>query len=365
VPSPYEGIVVPERPKVAQVPQHISPGAWRKAAAYCQSKGYGSIVVVTDAVIDRHFGRYVEKCFGDTVTFIDGPTAKKAGEASREAYVLRGASVIVGLGGGTNIDQAKMFAKCSERPWIALPTKPTAAILSGHASVVINGTRVSEPTPLAEAVFIDQSLFRALDPMCAKAELGDSLSSLTAVGDAYLSKMDLLTTIKPDLLKDAYTVASEALIIEDIHSTEGISKLYQTNLRYAEIMNAYGSSLPCSGSEHAISHALDAMGSSQLHGIQVGFTTLVGTHLQSSCEDLADALRREGIDQVSTEELQVALTRHGFPTRLSELGISRERFESALHLTPAVRASDDKRYTVLDRYNVDEVLEKLVKAGLV
>lgn len=364
-PPSVDRVVLPDRPDLSQALQVITAGAWRHAASFCQSKGYASIVVVTDSVIDRHFGGYLEKCFGGRLTYIDGPTAKKAGESSRHVYQLRDADVIVGLGGGTNIDQAKMFAKFSERPWMALPTKPTAAILSRHASVVVNGTRVSEPTPLAEAIFIDQSLFREVDPLSAKAELGDSLSSLTAVGDAYLSNMDRQTPIKPALLTDAYKVASDALTIQDLQSTRGIRDLYRANLRYAEIMNSYGSSMPCSGSEHAISHALDSMGSSQLHGIQVGFTTLVGSHLQASLRDLSSTLKRQGIDQVSTELLQSSLKKHGFPTRLSELGISRERFEGALRLAPRVRASDDTRYTVLDRYSVDEVLEKLVKVGLV
>lgn len=160
-------------------------------------------------------------------------------------------------------------------------------------------------------------------------------------------------------------MASDALAITNIQSTDGIRRLYRANLRYAEIMNAYGSSMPCSGSEHAISHALDAMGSSQLHGIQVGFTTLVGTHLHSSCDDLSETFREQGIEPVSPEQVQVSLQKHGFPTRLSELGVSRERFEGALHLAPKVRAADDRRYTVLDRYNVGEVVEKLAKAGLV
>jgi len=361
----YDALVIPERPYVSPPLQVISSGAWRRASVYCQLNGYASIAVVTDSVIDRHFGAYLEKWFGASLIYIDGPNAKKAGECSRDAYVLKDANLIVGLGGGTNIDQAKMFAKYSHLPWIALPTKPTAAILSGHASVVVNGKRVSEQTPLAKAVFIDQDLFTKLDPLCAKSELGDSLSSLTAVGDAYLSKMDRGTTIQPKLLKEAYHVASDALAITNIQSTDGIRRLYRANLRYAEIMNAYGSSMPCSGSEHAISHALDAMGSSQLHGIQVGFTTLVGTHLHSSCGDLSETFREQGIEPVSPEQVQVSLQKHGFPTRLSELGVSRERFEGALHLAPKVRAADDRRYTVLDRYNVGEVVEKLAKAGLV
>ncbi len=362
---PYESLVVPERPYVSAPLQVIAHGAWRRASMYCQLNGYASIAVVTDAVIDRHFGRYLEKCLGGNLIFIDGPNAKKAGERSRDAYVLKDAHLIIGLGGGTNIDQAKMIAKYSHLPWIALPTKPTAAILSGHASVVVNGNRVSESTPIAEAVFIDQDLFFQLDPVCAQSELGDSLSSLSAVGDAYLSYMDRGTKIQPSLLREAYKVGASAVAIKDIQSTDGIRRLYQTNLRYAEIMNAYGSSTPCSGSEHAISHALDAMGSSQLHGIQVGFTTLVGTHLQSACGDLSHTFREQGIDPVSSEQVQASLRKHGFPTRLSELGISRERFEGALHLAPKIRAADDKRYTVLDRYNESEVVEVLAKAGLV
>ena len=357
--------VVPDRPSAQETLQVISVGAWESAAAHCQLKSYSMIAVVSDSILDQHFGEYLRKCFGDALIYIDGSTLKKKGEISCGAYIHSGVDVIIGLGGGTNIDQAKMIAKYSDIPWMALPTKPTAAILSGHASVVINGKRVSEQTPIAEAVFIDKALFRQLDPLCAKSEFGDSLSSLTAVGDAYLSSLDRGTFVKAPLLRKAYRVASDTLEIDDLRSSEGILELYRSNLRYADIMTDYNSSLPCSGSEHAVSHALDTLGSKQLHGIQVGFTTLVGSHLQSSCGDLRVKFQREGISQVCTEQLQVTLKKRGFPTRLSELGISRDCFENALHIAPTVRAANDRRYTVLERYEVSDAMRKLAQAGLV
>ena len=361
----FEEVILPNRPCVEETLQVITTGAWESAAAHCQLKRYSLIAVVSDELIDRHFGEYLRTCFGDELSYLDGPTAKKKGELSCSAYTLSGVDVIIGLGGGTNIDQAKMFSKHNNIPWIALPTKPTAAILSGHASVMINGRRVSEPTPIAEAVFIDRALFSQVDPLCAKSEFGDSLSSLTAVGDAYLSNLDRGTVLKPRLLRKAYSVASDTVKIENLASSRGIGELYRTNLRYAEIMNEYQSSLPCSGSEHAVSHALDTLGSKQLHGIQVGFTTLVGTHLQSTCKDLGARFEKEELTRVSTEELRESLKKHGFPTRLSELGISRERFEEALHVAPKVRAAHDQRYTVLDRYQVRDAMMNLAHAGIV
>ena len=180
-----------------------------------------------------------------------------------------------------------------------------------------------------------------------------------------MSSLDRGTFVKAPLLRKAYRVASDTLEIDDLRSSEGILELYRSNLRYADIMTDYNSSLPCSGSEHAVSHALDTLGSKQLHGIQVGFTTLVGSQLQSSCEDLRVKFQREGISQVCTEQLQVTLKKHGFPTRLSELGISRDCFENALHIAPTVRAANDRRYTVLERYEVSDAMRKLAQAGLV
>ena len=362
----FEEASMPARLSCVQPLTVITPGAWRLAADHCIVNKYVNVAIISDSVIDQHFGSYMKECLGNNfdLAHIDGAIAKKKGELLPDPYKLHNIDVILGIGGGTNIDQAKLFAKRNAKPWIALPTKPTAAIVSGHASITKNGNRVSEPTKNPEAVFIDEDLFNQVDLMCLKSEFGDSLSSLSAVGDAYLANIDRKTPVKSLFLKSAYMVATRALGIDDITSSEGIRRLYETNLEYAEIMKDYKSSLPCSGSEHAVSHALDTLGSRQLHGIQVGFTTLVATQLQSTLRDLADRFQREEIPQVPTEQLRESLEKHGFPTRLSDLGIRPGVFAEALHKAPTVRAVNDRRYTVLDRFCVEDIMANLAKAEL-
>ena len=66
-------------------------------------------------------------------------------------------------------------------------------------------------------------------------------------------------------------------------------------------MEIAGSSRPCSGSEHLISHALDSLhpGTAQ-HGEQVAFGALLATHLQGGdWRGLRDFMRAAGLQDAA------------------------------------------------------------------
>lgn len=99
-------------------------------------------------------------------------------------------------------------------------------------------------------------------------------------------------------------------------------------------MSIAGSSRPCSGAEHKISHAIDMLypGTSQ-HGLQVALGTL-----------LAGFMRKEPLEKLLTFARRLNL-----PTSYRDLGLSEEQFVQCLLNAPRTR----ERYTVLEAMKLD------------
>jgi glycerol-1-phosphate dehydrogenase [NAD(P)+] len=96
-------------------------------------------------------------------------------------------------------------------------------------------------------------------------------------------------------------------------------------------MEIAGSSRPCSGSEHLISHALDRQEpGTATHGEQVAFGTLVATKLQ-------------GGDVNAVREIIAAV---GMKGALSGFDLGAARISEIVSYAPATRPG---RFTVLDR----------------
>src|SRR5690606_21615431 len=97
-------------------------------------------------------------------------------------------------------------------------------------------------------------------------------------------------------------------------------------------MAVSGSSRPCSGGCHEISHALDALFPGVgTHGEQVGLGALFCTWLRG--------------DTARFEAMAGCLARHGLPRRPADLGLTDEQFAEAVAYAPRTRPG---RYTILE-----------------
>ena len=110
-------------------------------------------------------------------------------------------------------------------------------------------------------------------------------------------------------------------------------------------MAVCGSSRPCSGGCHEISHSLDDLhpdvGS---HGEQVGLGALFCTFLRG--------------EQSRFDQLAACLARHELPRIPAELGLTDRQFVEAVLCAPATRPD---RYTILEHLDLgpDEVRARL------
>jgi glycerol-1-phosphate dehydrogenase [NAD(P)+] len=102
-----------------------------------------------------------------------------------------------------------------------------------------------------------------------------------------------------------------------------------------------GSSRPCSGSEHLLSHAMDYLGISAFpHGIQVGCLSLFSAHLQGILE--ADFVR--------------ALEAVRMPLCIGDLSpVAEARLAEVISTARTMRPG---RYTVLDRFSDRDLVEQ-------
>ncbi len=242
--------------------------------------------------------------------------------------------VVVGVGGGSKIDLAKMTARACCVPFVSIPTSashdgissPRASIKSGGKNCSLEG--VTPVTIIADTEIISRAPYRMLAAGCA-----DVLSNSTALRDweiaARAGREEMSTTAyalssyaSASILRDAARIRKN----DEMSTWLAVRPIIASGLA----MGVAGSSRPASGSEHLFSHALDSIGSgSAMHGEQCG----VGSIMMAAYQ---------GRDWRS---LRAALIKLGCPTTARGLGVAAETVIDALLKASQMRKD---RYTVLD-----------------
>jgi glycerol-1-phosphate dehydrogenase [NAD(P)+] len=256
------------------------------------------------------------------------------------------ASFLVGVGGGSKIDLAKLASSNLKKPFLSVPTSashdglasPRASIKDGGNSLSLNAT--VPMGVIADTGLIVRAPYRLLASGCA-----DVISNTTALLDwqlaerlhtegysssaANLSKyaadqiIENAGSIKPNL-EESVWVAIRPIIIS------GIS------------MAVAGSSRPTSGSEHMFSHLLDKIAPGKaLHGEQCGVGSIMMMYLHGG----------------DWHRIRTALQSIGAPTNAKELGVTNEQLIEALVHAHDIRKD---RYTILgDRGLTPDAAERL------
>jgi len=312
----------------------------------------GPVLLVTGATTGNLAARLVSEVLEEQDYDVHTITV---GEASRDNLVKVeehtkevDASFLIGVGGGSKIDLAKLASGNLRKPFLSVPTSashdgiasPRASIKDGGNSLSLNAS-----VPLgvvADTALIVKAPYRLLASGCA-----DVISNTTAVLDwelasrlrgeffsssaANLAKyaaesiIENAAAIKPNL-EDSVWVAIRPIIIS------GIS------------MAVASSSRPTSGSEHMFSHVLDkAAPGKALHGEQCGVGSIMMMYLHGG----------------DWERIREALRQIGAPTSAEELGISPEQVIDALVHAHGIRKD---RYTILgDRGLTSDAADRLAR----
>jgi glycerol-1-phosphate dehydrogenase [NAD(P)+] len=269
---------------------------------------------------------------------VNGGTVEAAQEL---ASSLRTASydAVVGIGGGRTIDVAKYAASLKGLPMVAVPTNLAHdGIASPVASLEHDGRKGSYGVQIPIAVVVDVDYVRTCPPDQLRSGVGDALSNLSALADWELAGRERGEPIDGLAASFAHAGAESLL-----HRTDELtSETFLTALAEALVLSglamaAAGSSRPCSGACHEISHAVDALFPGRAtHGSQVAVGALFACFLRE--------------DEI-LEPLDAAFSRHGVSRVPRDIGLTEEEFTAAVAVAPSTRPD---RYTILEHLDLDE-----------
>ncbi|MGH3031722.1 MAG: iron-containing alcohol dehydrogenase family protein, partial [Gaiellaceae bacterium] len=246
---------------------------------------------------------------------------------------------IVGIGGGRTLDVAKYAASLLGLPMVAVATNLAHdGIASPVASLEHDGRKGSYGVHIPIAVVVDLDYVRSCPPEQLRSGVGDALSNLSALADWELAARERGEPM--DGLAAAFARSgAESLLhrTDDVGSDAFLTALAEALLLSGLAMAVAGSSRPCSGACHEISHAIDALYPGRAtHGEQVAVGALFASFLRE--------------DEV-LDVLDAALSRHGVPRLPSEIGLDEDEFAAAVAHAPTTRPD---RYTILEHLDLDD-----------
>jgi len=254
--------------------------------------------------------------------------------------------VILGVGGGTTIDVAKLSSARQVIPFISVPT---AASHDGIASCLASLKGLKKPYSIVAqspmAIIADTGVILQAPHCFTASGCGDALAKFTAVRDwelAHKAKREYYGEYAASLaLMSAKLVMENAASIKP-ENEEGIRVLLEALISCGVAMSIAGSSRPCSGSEHLFSHALDLVAPKPaMHGEQCGVGTIMMAYLQGEdWKPIKDTLKKVGA-----------------PTTAEELKIEPQCIIQALVEARTIRP---ERYTILEEKKLDHNSAKQV-----
>lgn len=311
----------------------IKPGALDRIGLYLGRPGYHRAALLVSAGLEPALVARVLASLAEQQVEVQQQIAVETAsfeQASAIFAALPGnCQAIIGLGGGKALDTAKYAAFLARLPYFATPTSlSNDGFCSPQSSLTLQGKRRSLASGIPYGIVIDTEVcLRAPDPLWWSG-IGDLVSKVTAIADWKLAFHAWGTPVN-----DFAALLSDATVFQFIagpaRNMDGVSQLGTALMLNGIAMEIAGSSRPASGSEHLISHALDAISARpRLHGLQVGVATYIVSRLQ-----------RQG-----TERIAHVLDITGFWHGIAADPFSRAEWLAAVRLAPTIK---ENYYTIL------------------
>jgi len=258
--------------------------------------------------------------------------------------------LIVAIGGGKVLDTVKRVGYLTNINHLSVPTIISNDGLISPIAVLKNykGKTESIPGMMPMGVVIDLEIIRKSPINYIRAASGDILSNISATNDwvlAYKKRKDSINDIGFHLSRSA---AHALLYFNDInlYSKPFLRMVIQGQINSGIAMSLAGTSRPCSGSEHLISHAMNTLGMADqvLHGIQVASISLFTLFLQNKLLNIH-------IHYAAATEIPLDFTTLLERSSLTDL-------KMIYHLSKEMRPG---RYTVLDEVDEETFIRRILE----
>ena len=313
----------------------IKPGALDRLGIYLRRQDFTDVALfrsegLPDAIVDR-----VRSAFDTEGIRLAHDTEVRDNsveEAQRIFVSAERTDALVGLGGGKALDVAKYVGFLSETPYFSVPASlSNDGFCSPQSSLTVAGERRSLPSSMPFAVVVDTSVCLGAPEILWWSGVGDLVAKITAVEDWRLAFHAVGTAVDDfaALLSDSTVFQFMARSDRDLEGTRLLATALMLN---GVSMAVCGSSRPASGSEHLVSHALDAISARpRLHGLQVGVATYLMARLQ---------------ERTDHERIATLFERTGFWGAIESDPFVRDEWVEAIRRAPTLKQDF---YTVLSR----------------
>jgi len=268
-------------------------------------------------------------------------------EKLKKKCIDEGYDLLVAVGGGKILDSVKRVSYLININHVSIPTIISNDGLISPISVIKNETGKTESIPgmMPMGVIIDLTIIKNSPKDYLRAAAGDILSNLSSTNDWILARnkgRDYINDIAFHLSKSA----ANSLVNfnkKEFNYKPFLRQIIQGQVNSGIAMSLAGSSRPCSGSEHLLSHAIDYLDLSKnvLHGIQVASISLFILYLQKK-------LLKEHLDYAVKTEIPLIFTELILNC---DDDILKKIFKKSKEMRPG-------RYTVLDIISEDDFVEK-------
>jgi glycerol-1-phosphate dehydrogenase [NAD(P)+] len=318
----------------------------RCLAEICQELGFSAVAVVSGPGFTRAPATRLAQALGAEALEVAGNSAADVAGLAGQAPVAA-ADALIAVGGGRTIDVAKSACEQAGRPVVVVPTQLTADGIASPVAVIRgrSGAFESHHARLPIAVAVDMDLVARAPAERARAGLGDLLANPCALRDWRRAaaagrerEVDDFAALLAQVAADLVMGPATASLGRGEATPALLERLLSGLVLSGLAMEIAGSSRPCSGSEHLVSHALDQLHPGTApHGEQVAFGTLICTLLQ-------------GEDWRPARECMAAA---GMVRALEGFGLRSEELAAVVRAASATRPG---RYTVLDEIELSDDL---------
>jgi glycerol-1-phosphate dehydrogenase [NAD(P)+] len=283
-----------QRPRKVAIPRllHVGEGCLRDVATLMADHGIdaGCVLVGSGRGPSRMLAEGVAtglRAHGARVVHASHLAGRLDQAAAAACTIIEeGVTAAVAIGGGRVLDTIKLAAARTCVDYVSVPTTVANDGISSPVASLIgkNGHRASHAARMPAGIVVDVTAIGSAPPSTIRAGVGDLAGNLTACLDWRLAEREGHEQCDAYAVMIADAAARPVLELTEVSTRASHEVLAQGLLLSGLAMAAAGTSRPCSGAEHLISHALDAQLGERaaLHGEQVALGSLVSAAAHAS-----------------------------------------------------------------------------------